>query len=99
MTKGSSHLQPALTCQRITDAGLQSQQWGRKKAAALAAARLAEDGADPLRPHALTLLNALLTEVSVTATLELRILGVLHAQLAASFPPASSKLQYSNLHP
>ena len=45
-------------------AGLQSQQWGRKKAAALAAARLAEDGAEPLRPHVLALLNALLTEVA-----------------------------------
>ena len=44
-------------------AGLQSQQWGRKKAAALAAARLAEDGADALRPHVLALLNALLAEV------------------------------------
>lgn len=48
----------------IMRAGLQSQQWGRKKAAALAAARLAEDGAEPLRPHVLALLNALLTEVS-----------------------------------
>ena len=45
-------------------AGLQSQQWGRKKAAALAAARMAGDGADALRPHVLALLNALLAEVS-----------------------------------
>ena len=63
VARADKHRQPV----RAIDAGLQSQQWGRKKAAALAAARLAEDGADPLRPHALRLLDALLTEVSTAA--------------------------------
>ena len=44
-------------------AGLQSQQWGRKKASALAVSGLAENGADALAPHALQLADALLTEV------------------------------------
>ena len=56
----------------IDVAGLQSQQWGRKKAAALSVARLAEDGADPLRPHALALLHALLAEASAQSPLSSR---------------------------
>ena len=43
--------------------GLQSQQWGRKKASALAVSGLAENGAETLAPHALKLADGLLTEV------------------------------------
>ena len=41
-------------------AGLQSGQWGRKKAAAAAASKLCDSGADALAPHAAALLDALL---------------------------------------
>lgn len=49
--------------------GLQSQQWGRKKASALAVAGLAESGADALTPHAVMLADALLAEVVLLAKL------------------------------
>ena len=47
--------------------GLQSQQWGRKKASALAVSGLAENGADALAPHALKLADALLAEVIMSS--------------------------------
>ena len=48
--------------QRLT--GLKSQQWGRKKAAALAVGKVAEGSPDVLAPHAQSLLSALLAEVN-----------------------------------
>ena len=44
--------------------GLKSQQWGRKKAAALAVAKVADGSPDVLAPHAPALLSALLAEVN-----------------------------------
>jgi len=46
-----------------TRADLGAQQWGRKKAAAQAAAALAKTGADALAPHAPALAAALLAEL------------------------------------
>ena len=54
---------PLATCWYLLCADLGAQQWGRKKAAALAVTALAKVGAEALPPHTPVLASALLAEL------------------------------------
>ena len=62
-------------------AGLTSQQWGQKKAAAKALTDLAEAGGDALPPHTPTLIFTLLqVGLTMLAMCQHLCIGIIHVQ-------------------
>ncbi|KAK9834910.1 hypothetical protein WJX81_007994 [Elliptochloris bilobata] len=81
---------------------LGAQQWGRKKAAALAVTALAKSGAEALPPHAPVLASALLAELpgrlaAALAALEAALVGLRGDHLAAVAPPLLEAVSRSTL--
>lgn len=71
-------LHPAADLQINLGAGLSSQQWGQKKAAATALAALAEAGGDALPPHIPALISTLLQVLCLLLRCQLRQHKLVH---------------------
>ena len=87
------HLLPAPSCPpQLIAGGLQSGQWGRKKAAAAALSRICESSGDALAPHTAALLGVLLKVMPALGTgacaHPVRTLRAPHASTSALPRPA-----------
>ena len=96
-TQAHASYNPLLTFDVCADLG--SQQWGRKKAAALAVTALAKSGAEALPPHTPALASALLAELPGRLWDGKEALLEALAALAAAAPAALGPSQRSPAAP